>query len=416
MKLYDILRKEEEGVLLEREKEVSPRLQSSETSRARIVLTKKSLIRIVVWGIVAVGIYLGGIALSRVKVTITERRIPIVLSDTQLEFANESESETEGLSFQAMIVDTTITRQLYGSALTTINTKAKGTVVFFNEYSTKSQTVKKGTTLTATNGKRYTTQAQATVPGYKTVDKKKVAGTSPSIEILAADVGDEYNSTGTTLSVTGWANASKTFYARSAEIVGGESGIRHTLTDTERAEAVETLQAQLIERLKRESRTQIPDGFITFPEFQFPIIDTDSFVLQGGSVSFPASMSGSMVSYLIPRGALERAIAKKGLSEAPSVQVSVPDVGKLSFDLASAVPADKKTIPNTITVTVSGEVTVIVKVPVDKIKEQLAGKPRRTFNEVLETIPEIDTARFSLFPFWAPRFPHSWNMIDVITR
>ena len=414
--MYDILRKEEGELLREREIATPSNLPAPAQSRARITLTPKTILRILLCGAVLAAIYIGGIVLSHAKVTITERRIPITLSDAELEFANESETETEGLSFQAMIVDTTVTRQLYGSALTTSNTKAEGTVVFFNEYSTKSQTVKKGTTLTATNGKKYSTQAQAVVPGYKTVEKKKVAGTSPSVEVVAADVGDSYNSTGTTLSVAGWTNASKTFYARSAEITGGESGMRHTLTDEEKEEALETLQAQLIERLKRESRTQIPAEFITFPELQFPIIDTDSFVLQGGSVSFPASMSGSMVSYLIPRSALERAIAGKGLSDMPYTQVSVPDVGKLTFDITSPVPTDKKTIPDTITVSVSGEATVIAKVPIDKVKEQLIGKPRRTFNILLETLPEIDTARFSLFPFWVPYFPEKWGKIDVITR
>lgn len=408
--------RKDEGELLRRREEEARATHEPLEPRARFVLTRKKLLLIGASVAFLAALYVVGIRFVHAKVIIIERRIPFTLSNAELELTNKAKADSSRLSFQAMVVETTITRQVYGSALTNSNTKATGSVVFFNEWSTGKQTVKKGTTLTAPGGKKYVTQAQVVVPGYTTVNKKKVAGTSPSVNIVAAEVGDSYNSPGATLTVSGWANASKTFYARSTAITGGEAGVVHTLTDAERAEAKETLRAQLIERLKRESRTQIPDDLVTFPELQVPIVDADSFVFKGGTVSFPASMSGSMVSYLIPREMLEQAIAATAISERSYPSVSIPDMADLSFDLRSAVPTDPKTVPDTITLTVSGSGTIIAKVPVDKIKERLLGQPRRSFDERLQDIAEIDTARFRFSPFWSPRFPGRWTRIDVIAK
>ncbi len=415
MKLYDVLRKEQSEELIQRE-QASDHSHVEIPHTARFVLTKKKLF--VMGGVLALitTMYVLGVQLVHARISITERRIPFTLTSAELELTNQEKADSGRLSFQAMVVDTTITRQVYGSALTNSNTKAKGSVVFFNEYSSAKQTVKKGTTLTAPGGKKYITQAQVVVPGYTMVNKKKIAGTSPSVDIVAVEVGESYNNPGATLSVAGWSNASKTFYARSTAITGGEAGVSHTLTETEREQTIATLQTQLVERLKRETRTQIPEDFVTFPELQLPIIDADSFVFKGGSVSFPASMSGVMVSYLIPRNLLEQAIAAKALSDRSYAAVAIPGLDDLSFDLQTIIPTDPTVIPDAITITVSGQGTIITKVPIDKVKERLLGVPRRMFSEVLADVPEIDTATFRFIPFWSPRFPSKWNDITIITK
>lgn len=414
MRLYDVMRKEEGKVLERREKETHEPM--TPLPKERFVFTRKKLLLIAGAALFVVALYVVGINMVSAKIIVTERRIPFSLAGAELQLANQEKADSERLSFQAMVVDTTITREVYGSALTNSNTKARGTVVFFNEYSTAKQTVKKGTTLTGANGKKYVTQAQVVVPGYTTVNKKKVAGTSPSVEVVAADVGTSYNTTGTTLSVSGWGNASKTFYGRSAAISGGEAGVSHTLTEAEREQVVATLTTQLVERLKRETRAQIPEGYITFPELQLPIIDTKSLVFKGGSVRFPASMSGTMVTYLIPQDLFEQAVAAKAVSDQSYAGVAIPDVGDLVVDLRTAIPTDPKVVPDEVIVSVSGAGTIIAKVPIDKVKQAMLGRPRRTFEEAMAPLPEIEIAKFRLFPFWSPRFPSKWTKIDVITK
>src|SRR6185312_3708978 len=99
------------------------------------------------------------------------------------------------------------------------------------------------------------------------------------------------NTTGTTFTISGWSGANaKLFYASSAgSISGGQNGAMHTLTDSDKQQATATLQAALNEKLSRETRSQIPDGWVTFPGLQFTSIDPSKMVLQGDTIQFNAS-------------------------------------------------------------------------------------------------------------------------------
>lgn len=359
-------------------------------------------------------LYLIGVKFVHATVKIDERSIPFSLFNTQLEVANEKNADSGRLSFQTMVVTDTVTRQVFGSALTTSTTKATGNAVIFNQYSKAAQTVKAGTTLTGANGMKYVTQAAVKVPGY-TGSGKTIAAGSATVAITAAGVGPSYNSPGTTFTIAGWSGANaKLFYASSAGAInGGQNGAVHTLTDADRQQAMVTLQAALQEKLARETRSQIPDTLITFPGLQFTSVDNSSLVLQGDSIQFPATIKGTMVSYLIPRDRLQQAIASKAISDHLYPEVSIPELGAIHVEPVSLLPADPKNIPSSISISVSGQGTIITKAPLDAIKQSLLGLPRGSFKSVISAVPEIDTAKYSLFPFWAPFFPYRADRITV---
>lgn len=413
MKLYDVIRKEESNNPKWKKKPPSAPSHVHHESRQPISIKKK----MVIFGgsiVFLAALYTLGNHFVYAKIVVTERRIPITLTNVDLELMHETEATNGRLSFQTMVVTTTITREVYGSGISASNTKATGSVVFFNEYSKSKQTIKKGSTLTASNGKRYTTLETVSVSGYTMNGKTKVPGTSLPTKIQAVQTGSEYNTTGTTFTIFGWG---KSLYGRSAGAVsGGDAGVAHVLTETEKKDALLTLQAQLIERLKRESRAQIPDTLTTFPDLQVPIIDQNSLVLQGSGVRFPAKLSGSMVSYLIPRDLLEQTIALKGIRDTTYSAVSVPDVSGLEFELMSPAPTDPAVVPESITIRVNGSATIIAKAPIEKLRESLIGAKRKTFDTILSKLPEIETATLHLYPFWSPRFPNVEKKIDIRTK
>ncbi|MEK7105877.1 MAG: hypothetical protein AAB895_00790, partial [Patescibacteria group bacterium] len=319
MKLYDVIRKEQ----LEE--------KSDDTATETFVLTetpRKKKKRIVFIAIILGGIcalYVLSLYFVRAKVYIEERSIPFNLDKVNIELNHEIESDTERLSFQTMTVTTEISRDLFGSQVKEVTGKAKGSVVFFNEYSKNSVTLKTSTRLIAPNGKSYLTQKSVTIPGYKMDGKKKIAGTSPSVAVIATETGSASNSDGTSLSISGYSGTKKAqLYARSVgAFKGGEAGMRHTVSEAERAQVLDTLKTQLAERLRRETRAQIPIQLITYPDLQFISIDTDSIKLEGDSIKFPAYIKGTMVSYLIPRDLFESAIAKEALSDHSYTSVSI---------------------------------------------------------------------------------------------
>jgi hypothetical protein len=413
MKLYDVIRKEEEarGDILPQAEPERPRRRIIPEHHRKFSVRKIGIIGGSI--LLLVLFYLLSMRYVHAKVIVTERRIPFTLRKETFEIPHEQDKER--LSFQTMVVTTEITREVYGGDVRAATSKARGQVVFFNEYSTKSQTVKSGTTLTASTGKRYSTQAAIVVPGYTMEGKLKKPGTSTPVSIVAADTGVTYNSEGTTFAISGW-NA-KQLYARSAgEITGGGAGAVHAVSEADRPQVIDTLKSYLTERLKRETRAQIPDEFITFPNLQFVSIDTSSLRLEGSNIKFPAQLKGTMVSYLIPRDALESAIAACVLSATPYPSVSIPALSDLDVLPVSAIPTNPAITPDSITISVTGEGTIIAKVPVEHVKEALIGRPRRAFITALTDIAEIDNAQFRLLPFWAPLFPRDEDSFTVLVK
>jgi hypothetical protein len=416
MKLYDVIRKDhtakgqhdfdKEVVVTPKEKIVSHRTQVTPRWK-KIVVIGLALLFIGV-------LYLIGVFFVHATVTVTERHIPFSLFDTRLEVGNEKNVDPGRLSFQTMTVTDSVTRVVFGSAVITSTTKATGQAVIFNQYSTRSQTVYSGTTLTATNGQKYVTQATVVVPGYTGSGSTKVAG-SATVDIMAAAVGSAYNSSGTTFTVSGYSGASaKTFYATSAgAITAGQNGATHTLSDSDKQQTLATLQAALAEKLVRETRAQIPDSLVTFPTLQFTAIDDTASLMQGNTIQFPVTLKGTMVSYLLPRDGLQQAIASKAISDHLYPTVTIPDLGALHIDPTTPLPADPTNIPQSITLSVSGQGTIITKVPLAAVRQAVMGISRRAFTGALSDIPEIDTAQYSLSPFWAPYFPYKSDRIKV---
>jgi len=422
MKLYDVIRKEQlekKGQVIEVQKpeyssEVTTNYTSFTEGPERTFSWRKMIVILGAVGFIAL-LYVLGMKFVYARATVTERHIPFSFDRMQLEMEEEKSAGPGRLSFQVMVVDTEVTRQVYASSLQQSNSRASGSIVIFNEYSTKALTIKKGTTVTGENGKKYTTQAAITVPGYTTVNKLKKAGTSPQVAVTAADVGESYNAEGTSFTVSGY--NSKQLYARSSgAITGGEAGIAHVLTDADRESAILTLQADLAEKLKRETRTAIPSEYVTFPNLQFITIDRDSLTIKGNDIKFPASMKGTMVSYLIHRDTLESAIASKIISDRVYPDVSIPALGDIVVEPISAIPTDPTKVPDTLTISLSGSGILITKVSLEKVRQAVLGIPRKSFAAKLQTIPEIEEARYTLYPFWAPFFPSIQDRITVIVK
>lgn len=416
MKLYDVIRKEQikdEDISDTPLHSFVPTEPHKKSNRRR---------RVIFFGLLALcltGIYISGVYLVRVKIFITERRIPFTTEDLKLELPHESDIESKRLSFQTMTATSEINREIFGSELSQVTGKAKGSVVFLNEYSKTPVTIKSGTRLIGSNGKSYLSQQTIVVPGY-TVDakKKKVAGASSSVPIIASDTGPTFNTTGLSLTISGYSGAKKTqLYARSVGgFTGGESGMLHTVSDAERPALIESLKTQLSERLRRETRAQVPSGFITYPDLQFISIDTDSLKLVGEGVKFTAKIKGTMLSYLIPQALFESAIAKEVLSDQSYNNVAIPNILALSVSPESAIPTNSKTPPSTISIKISGQGTVITKAPIERIKQTLLGSGRDKFDSAMSAFPEIESARFRLTPFWAPFFPKQERFFTVETQ
>jgi hypothetical protein len=414
MKLYDVIRKDQAEKGMPDLQPLPKYTPKARPPRPQHSIRWKKLV--VIGGSLAfiVLLYLIGILFVHATVIITERQIPFSLQDVDLDLANNTTADPGRLSFQTMVVTDSVTREVFGSALTTSVTKATGQAVLFNQYSKSSETVRSGTTLTGANGEKYVTESTVKVPGYTGSSSNKIAG-SVSVDIIAANVGPAYNTDGTTFTVAGWTGSNaKNFFATSAgPLNGGQDGAVNTLTDADKQETLSTLQAALTEKLSRETRGQIPSNLVTFPDMQFLNVNINNVVLTGQNIQFPVTMQGTMVSYLIPLNLLEQAIASKAISDHSYPDVTIPDLGNITVTPVTPIPTDPTNAPSDLTVSVSGEGTIITQVSPTTIQQALLGISSGSFTSALNNIAEIDTARFTLDPFWAPYFPYKASRINV---
>lgn len=420
MKLYDELIKERGGAVPEHHPE--PHLDRAvPRKRARWKLLLYLFCTVLVLG----AVFAYGIFRASAVVTIDARKVPFVLEKALLTVPHEKLATKDSLHFQAMIIDGDTVREVFGDRLAEVYTKATGKAVIMNEYSSKPITLKKGTVLTAADtGKKYALDAAVTVPGFKTVDTKRVAGVSPAVAVTGAAAGIEYNSKGTDFAVAGYTTGDKAkkLYARSSgPLVGGMSGNVHTVSEASRVEITGVLQQLLAEKLKRQARAQLPEGFITFSDFQYMVYHSASLNLQSPTIKFPASLSGTLVTYLFPREPLSRAIAEQAVENgsggaATGITYTVPDLTDLTISQGLALSINTEEIPKELTLQVTGEGTMRAELDQHVLKEALVGEPTKNFEALMEKFPGIAEARFVRFPFWTPYFPNNPEKIKLIVK
>ncbi len=424
MKLYDAIIKEREkkGKKLNAVVEHEPVRHDSPQTHPPRRHRFRTLFGIAIAVLAAGGFFFLGILYSRATVTITPRKVAVTLDDSLITVPHEQVAPNEPLHFQAMVLKGDVSREIIGDKLVESYVKASGRVAFFNEYSSKPLVIKKGTTIQAATGKRYVTAADITIPGFKTEAGTRIAGTSNPVQVTAAAVGSDYNVEGTTFTVVGYTGDRKTkVYARSSgSITGGESGMVHTVTEDNKEQIIDVLQQLLTEKLKRQARAQIPKGFISFPDLQFVVFDTASVNLKNPSIKFPVTLSGTLVLYLFPEEPLATAVAGEALQNNPGIEKGgtyrIPDFAALVVEPVSLLPLETATIPQELTIKISGTGTLVGSVDEEKVKAAVVGKPFRSFDEAMKAFPSVLEAMYRKIPFWTPYFPSKTESIKIIVR
>lgn len=414
MKLYDIIQKEK-TVTTNR---VSPQKEDSGEElhpHKKRFPVRKSIIFFGGASILLALIYSLGNYYTYATIEVKEKTIPFSIQDAKIIISHEKEVGTERLSFQTMEITSSITRELFGSEFKEVTGKARGEVVFINEFSTTPQSIRAGTRIVGDNKKTYETVSSTTVSGYKIENKKKIAGSSAPVSIIAVETGKESNANGVVLSVNAFTGTKrKQLYARSTgALTGGEKGAMHTISDAEREQVLESLKNQLSEKLKRETRAQIPESFITFPDLQFISFNINELKLTGEDVKFPVTLKGSMVSYLLPTHLFEQKVATFVQTPEYYNRISIPEIQKFSVTPVTSIPLYTKTIPNEIVLAVTGEGTIVATIETEEIQKHLLGIRRNRFDSLIKTYPEIASAKVTVYPFWSSFFPRTEKKIRV---
>ena len=264
---------------------------------------------------------------TKATITITPKTEELVLNQN---LSAVKDMNATGLSFDLVALSGEEEKTIEAGQEEDVETKAKGTIVIYNNFSSNPQSLDVETRLLGSNDKIYKTDAKIVIPG------KAKDGTPGSIEvgIHAGEVGEEYNSGPLDLKVFGFKGTPKyeKFYARSkGEITSGFKGRIRTVNPEAKNVAFNELKDTLEIKLLEKVTNQIPEGFVLFKDAVFLTVDEEVIDNSVSTSSVPVKVKGTLYGFLFDEKKLSAQIAAVATSDYDGSPISIPNMKDFIF-------------------------------------------------------------------------------------
>lgn len=345
---------------------------------------------------------------SNAKITVYPKMKEIKLDKN---FSAEKNADDTNLAFNLVVVEGTETSNIIATEEKEISNKATGVAIIYNAFSASSQILSIDTRLEGSNGKIYKTEKRIIVPGVKK------DGTPGSVEvgIYASLPGEEFDSGPLDFKIVGFEGTPKyeKFYGRSlGEITGGFIGKTLVLSEEEKTTAINSLVNSLKEKLIKKASAP---GFVLFKDAVFFNTDEVDIPLKAENGKISINIKGTLKGILLDEEKLIQKIAESGIDNYDGSKVHVLDFENLIFSLSDdAVISLNDT--NNINFNLSGNVSMVYVLDIDKFASDLSGEPKDNFAKILSQYDSIESAVLRLrFP-WMQNIPEEKEDIDVIVN
>lgn len=361
--------------------------------------------------IVFVGIAVIGIALSlsysKAIVTITPK---VTNFDVNGTFTAKKTPTGSELGYEVVSVTDEAQDTIPATSGPSVQTKAKGTVVLYNNYSATAQTLVAGTRISNADGLIYRTSATVSIPGKKTTPG------SIAVAIVADQAGANYNAALADLKgdykIVGYKGTPKYdgFYARlKTDITGGFSGTKMVISPESQKAAVTALQARLKDQLLAKLKSAVPQGFI-FYDNAYTIEYVNQEPVMKDASAAEITIKGTAYAALFKSDGLVKFIAGKEIQKFPSDTYTIKGDDKLEFKVSNAKDFSiKKGTP--MIFTLKGPISITGTFSEEKLKEELKGIELKASNAVFGKYTAISNAYALITPFWMRSFPNSAEKI-----
>ncbi len=350
---------------------------------------------------------------ATVKITPKGAALPVQMSFTA------AKDTSLGIPFEVIVLKGSETKSVAASGTKYLSEKASGRIVIYNNYSSVVQKLVKGTRFLAANGKIYRIAGDILVPGTSQKNGETIPG-SIEVAVYGEETGPSYNTGLTDFTVPGFKGDPRydKFYARSkTEITGGFSGLAPVASDKDTADAKMALEDSLKGNLLREASAQVPDGYILYKDavqINFEGVKNDG----GGGNSVNLSEEGTLTGVLLKKSSIISQLTKNLSANVKDNQNNQPfaldTIDTLAFVFGGGIPAinaQTKTIPFSL----NGTANITYTVDIAALRNNLAGKAKKDFSNILSGYPVVYKARITEFlPFWNQYFPSNAEEINVI--
>lgn len=299
-----------------------------------------------------------------------------------------------------------------------VGSSAKGQVVFNNCETLTAQSIPSGTTVTA-GGLNYITQEAASVPGGTGgFNGCSVPGKSAPVNVVAADIGENYNTpSGTTFSVAGRPNNSSFLYfnaVASSDIAGGTKKQIKIVT----AQDVQKAADQIISQNNDSTKKQLASQFNSATTI---VLDQTFKVDRGATASVPA------VDAEAPDGTAKLTVATSYTMQG----VDKAEVGRFLDGVFAGLLSAKKDqrlynngvdkaaftsvapVQSNYSASLLATAQVGPKIDDTAIKRNAQGKNYGEIQASIESISGVDNVDVKFSPFWVNKAPNDAKRISV---
>lgn len=321
------------------------------------------------------------------------------------------DSNVDGLSFDLVIISGEETKNVPAGESREVSLNAKGNIFLYNAFSSTPQKLSINTKLEGSNGKIYKTTTAIDIPG---MSEDGTPGKT-EVSVYAGEAGEEYNSDPLDFKILGFKGTSKytKVYGRgNGSIIGGFKGNSPTISDENKASVFIELKAALKDKLIKKATDQIPNGFILYKDATFLKIEEESVQFASMENSLPLKTKGTLYGFLLSEKELTQKIAKYNITDYDESEVYIPNIKDLTFSLSGTQEISFADVQN-INFNLSGNAKIVWKFDEEKFANDISGKTKSDFNQILLQYPNVDSVQLSLSPFWIRTIPSKLKDIKI---
>ena len=381
-----------------------------------IGVSKSPIKRIGIWAIVIAFIIValsvvGFVFIGKTTISIEPQQENITLSSNIVHTAYKEAQEGE-LAYKILSHSIEATSTIEATGKETVQQKASGRIVVFNNHGSATQRLIKNTRFEAPSGEIYRVRNSLVVPGQES------DGTPGTIEVTvyADKPGEDQNITalGTKFTIPGLKGDPRfdTFHAElKSPLAGGFVGER-AIVDEDVLNASRTnLRAQLRDQITAAIRERATDSvelfdggiFTTFESMEVAYADDDTATVREVAQIYAVTFDKNKLARML-------AVAAIATPEDGNILIDSPE--NLTMNIVNKDGVD---IINDalIQFTLEGSTTLTWQVDAESLKQDLVGKHSGALNTIMSAYPGIKSAQATIRPFWKSEFPSETGGISV---
>lgn len=321
--------------------------------------------------------------------------IPMVLDAK--EFSLASTKQGEGVSAESKA----------------FSTRASGTLVVYNNYSSDPQTLVERTRFQTKDGLIYRSKTRITVPG-----KQGLLPGSIEVGVEADAPGEKYNLEKAEFTIPGFSGTPKFkgFYGSTkTAITGGASGQGKVVGNTEARVLLDSLASSTMAELHGSFPSSITNDYISFPSmYSFAITErvTDP-PIGSPAEKFFGEVQGSAKTLAIAKQTYTEALAKALFKDQyHEGSYMLADSSSLSF---SNIRFDYE--KQKITFSIEGQAVFQAIIPIEELKKQiLSASNAHALDNILASFDGIARAEETFQPALFRRVPRDINHLVIEVR